>query len=255
MAIKDSLCFSYDNIYSYDMGIINVNVEQGMVNEPFLANSRVNEVKIRGNDTPYFQDLETSSLTLTLTFAFVDAITEVEKRNVAKWLRQNQYKDLYFTNNTDRIFRCICINGSDFIHNCNNQGYITIQMKCDSPYSYSGTYISPVYSCSGTTNIQLENAGDVDLFPEISILKSGAGDIQIYNQTNGNELFEFTGLSDNEDLYIDNEKEVIVTDIIGTYRYSNFNDNYLKLVYGVNNLQVVGDADIQFRYKNKTLQG
>lgn len=255
MSYRDDLYFNYAGINSTDMGLENINFETSFVNEPFLGNQAINEITVRGNDVPYFQDVSISPLVITLQFYYSENTTINQKREIARWLKKTNYQDLYFSNNIDRIFRCIYVGSPTIFYSADEKGYIEIQMRCDSPYTYSQTYISPIYNCSGNTNIFLENNGDLSVFPEISLLKSGNGDFEIINTTNNNQSFKFTDLSDNEDLYIDNEKEIIVTDKVSIYRYNDFNNNFLELVYGINNLQVIGNGDLQFRYRNKTLYG
>lgn len=103
--------------------------------------------------------------------------------------------------------------------------------------------------------INFNNGGDTKIRPEIWITKVGNGDISIINTSNGDQEFKFTGLLDGETVYINGDREYIETDLALTYRYSNFNDNYLELLYNSNVLKVIGNAKIQFRYQYKYLQG
>jgi len=102
--------------------------------------------------------------------------------------------------------------------------------------------------------IYFENKGDRKIYPEIWITKTGNGDISIINTSNGNQEFKFTNLLDGEKLYIHGERRYIETSLPMTYRYSNFNNEYLEFVYGENILRVVGNAQIQFRYQYKYLR-
>jgi len=101
--------------------------------------------------------------------------------------------------------------------------------------------------------ITIYNKGDVDMSPEMWIQKYGDGDIKLIHRHTG-EVFEFTGLKDQEEIYVDNENEDIITNIPGIYRYDNFNDNYLRLPRGRNDFQVVGNFKLQLRYRYKILQ-
>lgn len=102
--------------------------------------------------------------------------------------------------------------------------------------------------------IEINNNGDESIFPEVWITKVGNGDITIINTSDGNRETKFTDLIDGETVYINGERQQIETDLALTYRYSNFNDNYLEFIYGKNILKVIGDAKIQFRYQFKLLQ-
>lgn len=107
---------------------------------------------------------------------------------------------------------------------------------------------------TSSTGLVFENIGDLELKPEIWIKKIGDGDVAILNRDTG-ELFEFTDLKDNEQIYVDNEEEYIESDLPGIYRYNNFNNVFLNLEVGRNELEVRGACQIQFRYRFKTLQG
>lgn len=102
--------------------------------------------------------------------------------------------------------------------------------------------------------IYFQNKGDLKIYPEIWITKTGNGDISIINTSNGNQEFKFTNLLDGEKLYIHGERRYIETSLPMTYRYQNFNNNYLEFVYGENVLRVEGTAQIQFRYQFKYLR-
>lgn len=102
--------------------------------------------------------------------------------------------------------------------------------------------------------IEFVNKGDVKIRPEIWITKIGNGDISIINTSNNNKEFKFTDLVDGETVYINGDREYIESDLALTYRYDNFNDEYLELVFGSNILRVIGSAKIQFRYQQKYIQ-
>lgn len=257
--MKEGLQFSYDGIYSEDMGLYNVNFSTGMLEEQFLADKEILEVSIRGNDIPYFQGIRKSPLVLNLSFTFKDKYDEQKIRKVARWLNPDYYKPFYTTDNVNRIFYCMPIDNSKLIHNGLKQGYLELTMRCNSPYSYSPTYISPLYDFSTNTidgtPLAFTNSGDVSIYPELSILKVGNGDISIVNKTNGNKEFKFNGLIDGEEIYVNCRQEIIETSLPNEYRYSIFNDEYLELVRGINNLLVVGNCKIQIRYQYMILQG
>lgn len=97
----------------------------------------------------------------------------------------------------------------------------------------------------------LENKGVTTLQPEIWITKIGTGDFSLVNISNYAEEFKFVDLNNNETIYVNSEREYIETSLAATYRYSNFNDNYLNLPVGENVFRVNGSAKIQFRYQFK----
>lgn len=133
--------FYYDGIYSVDMGVINCKIDGGMFEETFLPSREIKEVKINGRDKRYFQGVELEPLSFNLTFAFEYYYDERRIREVARWLMQDYYKPFYTTDNPNRIFYCMLEGDSTLVHNGLKQGYITLTMRCDSPYSYTPKFI------------------------------------------------------------------------------------------------------------------
>lgn len=251
----ESVSFVYDGKYSSDYGLYNISLSNGMYEEVFTASRKIQEVTVRGNSKPYFQGFEYEPLEFELSFAFEDTWDDKKIREIARWLTQDYYKPLWFSENPDRWFYCVSIEDATLVHNGLKQGYVKLKMRCDSPYSYTPVMTSPIYDFStGTGVIDFVNDGDTILKPEIWIQKIGNGDVSIKNMTNKGTEFKFTGLLDAETVYVNNEREYIETSLPSTYRYENFNNNYLELVYGKNRLEVTGECKINFRYQFKTMQ-
>jgi phage-related protein len=258
MAIYESLYFSYAGRPSTDFGIINVSVSSGMFEETFVASRTINETSIRGRGKPYFHGIDHEPIEFDLSFAFADKYDSRKIREVARWLMQDYYQPLYFSENEGRIFYCMPTGDSTLIHNGLNQGYLKIRMRCDSSYSYSPVYTEPTYDYSingiDGTSFEFTNLGDVDCYPEIWIEKVGLGSISISNETLGTS-FSFDELLDGETIYINNEREEVVTDLLNQYRFNDFNGKFLKTKLGTNIINVKGNCKITIRYQFKTLQG
>lgn len=255
MGIRDSLYFIYDNIKSTDMKLLNVNVNSGMMEEIFLSNKTINETKIRGGKT-YFQGIEYENLSFPLSFAFSETYDNDLIRNIARWLSPDYYKALQFSDNLNRIFYAIPVDDSKLIHAGLKEGYLTLNIRCNTYHAYSPVYTSQIYDLSTnptSTNIQFVNGGDLSIFPIIHIQKVGAGDISIYNQSNANNVLTFTGLADNEEVTIDCENKIITSSLSGIYRYLAHNGYYMEMLRGVNNLSIVGTAKIKFVWECKLL--
>ncbi|TVX86081.1 phage tail domain-containing protein [Paenibacillus agilis] len=133
----EGIHFAYDGVYSVDMGLLNCQVDGGMFEETFLPTRSITEAKISGRDKPYFQSLDVEPLRFGLTFAFEHGYTEKLLRDVARWLYQPYYKPFYTIDNPNRVFYCMAEGDSQLFHNGIKQGYITVTMRCDSPYSYT----------------------------------------------------------------------------------------------------------------------
>lgn len=247
----ESLHFHFNNISSREMGLVNVNTNSGLFEEIFLPSRTIKTIKVRGNDKSYLQSTEKDNISLPLTFLLPENYTEADIRKIARWFNQDYYQPFYFDSFPQRIFYVMYQGDSRISHNGAGQGYFTIELVSNSPYSYS-----PVYSTNSLTidnitngyNLEIENDGDESIFPEVWITTKGHNEVKINNFSNGVK-FSLSNLSLSEQIYIDNEKRDIITDLPLTYRYDNFNKQYLELSRGVNRLQLIGKFEFEMRYQ------
>lgn len=254
MTIRDSEHFNYAGISSKDMGLINVNVNSGLLEEPFLSNRNIREVSVRGNDIPYFQEIELEPLEFELSFAFLEAFDVDKIRSVARWLGgQTYYQPLYFENDPNRIFYCMAVDSPRIIHNALQQGYVTLKFRCSSPYSYSPVYESSVFDYSSNTSSGVEyvfeNKGDLPIKPIIYIEKVGAGEVKIVNHSNRGDELVLSNLADGEKLVVDCQLETIESDLALVNRYKDHNGVFLEMVYGNNYLRIFGTCKLRWKYQ------
>jgi phage-related protein len=250
--IKDSLYFNYDGVSCKNFNLMQVNLSNGMFEEQFVADRSINELKVRGNDTPLFHGLEEEPLEFEMTIAFERQFTDADVDNVILWLFKEQYKPLYFEDKPDRVYHCMPVGSSTLAHTGLKEGYFTITMRCKSSKIFSPVKVSPTHSITTTKRVSLTNEGHVEIYPEISIKKIGAGHITFTRVSDG-EIFEIRDLTDQEDLYINCEKEIIETDIIGVYRYDNVIGDYedMSLKVGTTEFDITGACQVTFRYTFK----
>lgn len=252
--IKESLYFTYNGIKSTDYGIMNVAIDNNPYSEPFLANRTIKEFIVKGKKNPYHSYVQVDPLSFSLTFAFSDTWDDSTISQVKQWLYVDYYKPLIFSESPERVYYAMPVDSPTLVHNGLKEGYITLNFRCDSPFAFSPEIMTNWYdfSLSSANNLIIENSGDITINPQIYITKVGAGDLQI-NNMNGSYSMQFTNLLDQEELYINCDKTYIETSIPNFYRYDSFNDNYLKLVCGQNNIQVIGTCKIKFQYEFKFL--
>jgi len=251
--IKEKLYFNFDGVSCRNFGLMHVNLDSGMFEEQIHASREINETAIKGSDTPLFHSVEESPLGIELALAFTRKFTDKELEDVILWLFQESYKPLFFEDKPDRIFHCLAIGDPKLFHNGLKDGYVTIQMRCKSSKIVSPMIVSPLYDLStnqGKHRVNISNSGHVEIYPEISIEKIGAGNITFTNVSNGNKIFEIRDLTNLEKIYVNCEKEIIQSDAIGVYRYDKVIGEYLNMMLkrGVNNIDIEGRAKITFRY-------
>lgn len=99
--------------------------------------------------------------------------------------------------------------------------------------------------------IELQNKGDIAIYPTVEILKIGDGDVKIENLSDYTEPFIFSNLKDREIVKVNGVKEIIESSLYGNERYDDFNDNYIRLDYGKNRLKVTGKCKLRFAFRFK----
>lgn len=251
----NSTDFYYNGKFSTEMGVYLVNVESGLRNNPFLPEKEIISETIPENDIPYIFQQKRKPLVLNLTLSTLDELWTFEKRReVARWLDTGRFEKFYRQDELSKMYYLQYVGGIDLTHNSSEQGYINVQMINISPFAYSPIYIKShdLSSITSPTIIEFVNNGDSTIYPELWINKIENGDVSIVNLSNGGKEFKFTGLVNNEEVYIDSRPSYhhIETNLAETYRYDNFNGNYLEILpYSVNRLQVTGKCKLKFQYE------
>lgn len=238
------------------MGIINVNMDSGMLSEGFVPEQEIYEVETIHRDKPYFQKVKKKPLVLTLSFAFEETWDDDLIRKVKRWLaEQEYYKAMIFSEMPNKIFYAIYTGSPELLHNGLKQGVVqNITFRCNSPYAYSPWYETEIYDFSESTTPQdllFVNEGDTEIWPQMLIQMYENGDVSITNMSDGARELKFTGLADQEMIFVDNEMETITTDLSNTYRIDNHNGTFLRMLRGNNNLSITGKVKLKFRYQYK----
>lgn len=167
--IGESLHFHFAGRKSTDFGIINVNIaETSLFNESVMGVKSIREVSIPGRDEPYFIETEEEPKTLELRFGFPEPWNDQLISEVIKWLSVNTYEPLFFEGNIDRVYYAMPIDSINKIHNGLKEGYLTLQMRCNSSKSYSHEIKTKFYDTSliGSRNLlnntDFSNDKDID---------------------------------------------------------------------------------------------
>lgn len=251
----DSIYFSFDGIKNEDMGVYPIRTESGMVTEFFMAERSIQMEQIAGNPIPYVYGITESPFTLKMTLGKLgnDIWTIEERRKIARWLGVKKFAEFYSTDDVNKIYFLTYTGGIDITTNGASQGYITVEFQSVSPYMYSPIIKKAYRLTTNTSVLEIYNEGDTTLYPdELYIKKVGNGDLSIVNTMDGGREFKFANLVDSEELTINNKLRDIQTNR-PTPRYDSFNRNYLRLVTGLNVLEITGKCDIALRYRYERL--
>lgn len=133
----------YDGQSSKDFGVFIASTDTGLFKENFLPERNIIEKKVLGRDRPYLQRVEHEPLSFSLSFALEDWGNTYEIdyiRRIARWLFKDYYRPLIFDSNPNRIFYAMVEGDSTLFHNGAKEGYIELNIRCDSPFSYSPEY-------------------------------------------------------------------------------------------------------------------
>lgn len=251
--MRNGMHFNFDGKWSYNMGVTRVNMDGGLLEDTIISSKKIIEERVEGRDAPYFYGVEREPLSFSLTLLFENNLSTEKVREVLRWLDKNDYRPFYMENDPDRIWYVMAVDDVTAIHNGIKSGVLQLNLRTDSPTTLTPYTLSQVYSFrnnSGGRQIVFNNLGDFECKPIVHITKVGNGDIIIQNLTNPTGNFEFTNLTNGEQLYVDCENKEIETSGI-RHRYNDFSNNYLTFIPGENRLLVIGDCDIQFETEFK----
>ncbi|WP_164509086.1 phage tail domain-containing protein [Clostridium rectalis] len=242
----------YDGIKGSDMGLTLVDTNTDMI-ESIFGYKRENRID-KINDNIYSYGFNTDPLKFKITLAKItddDLLWDYKTRkDVVKWLFQDDYKPFISLDNPEVIYYCKLIGDARRFDTGAMQGYITLTMECNSPYAYSPTYIYTWdFSISNSNILEIENLSNVKkyYYPEIEIEMVGDTSIEIENLSNAGEIFKIDNLIKNEIIYVDNNMQRIKSNLPNTYRLDNFNKNWIRLVRGYNLLEIRGDVRVSIR--------
>jgi len=251
--IGGNMYFWYDGKSSKDFGIVSVQIGSGMYEDTFVSSRTLTEVKMKNQDESILQRIEEDVREFPLTIAFEKTFTTTDIDRVILWLFKDSYKPFYFEEDINRIQYAMPSGDSSITHNGLKQGYITLTMRTNSSKIYSQKEITAVETVTATAKtITYTNNGHVEVLPEISIVKNGAGKVTIQNlDDDGGAIFEISKLANGEDIYLDSKRELIETDIPGIYHYDDVIGEFPKLVVGTNRWKITGACTIQIKYSEK----
>lgn len=252
-----ALDFQYDGKSSTDFYLKLVNFSGGSNKTDSIGIPlEIEDEKIKRIDRPFFYGVEaTPKLTFKVQIAYLppvgqqELITRQTMGAIIKWLCQREYKELKVidTDYTNIIYHCMIQNPKQ-IEIGNVPFGLEFDILCDRPYAYHRKTITKTISGTSTFNILNTGFDNNYIYPEVEFSLTGANtNISIINNTDSGRTFTFTGLSLNETIYTDNQRQEIVSST-GLNRNSNFNFNWFRLTSAYNNsITINGNANVTFR--------
>jgi len=241
--------FQFDNRKATDFGLYIVNLDTSTKNAPYAVEREINEEKVRNNPIPFFFGLNEQPLYFKVTLFREEEWDYDTRVEITQWLFQDEYKSFISTDHNGIIYNCIAIDRPEKILIGNIPRMIELNFRCDAPWAWSPV-LSTNYDLSNNTTTQIitmVNRSNIVKYhyPEIWIQSLDGGTISLKNYSDGGREFKFDNLQVNEIVYINNQLKQIETDVSSIYRLKDFNRNWLRLNYGINNIVVTGKCLIK----------
>lgn len=241
--------FIYNNIPSEIYGLILCELDGSDVSEGDSSGAEVYSNKIPGSKEYVLYGVERKDpISFSITIASEKELDSLTRSNIKKWLLgQKSYKKLYIVGqDTQSIYyNCIFTNMETVF--LGNAAYaFKLTAVCDSPYQHENPEVK-TYSFASTPNtISIISRSDISdyIYPIVMFkISSAGGTFSIKNTTDNERLFQFTTLSGSETITIDNQRQIITSDL-SIYRLQNFNKYWFRLLPGNNSLVVTGRGDL-----------
>lgn len=236
--------FTYDGVYSgtYGLKIASFNsdtVEDTAVFAPtFNITKSARSRRFLHNGITYEEAPE-------YTFSIISEtpISDLQRREILTWLvARNDFKKLQIhqTEFEGYYYKCV-FSTVDMIYVCGRCHGFTVTAKFDSIFAYGRPKVINVNGDGSMQTFKIINSSDIPddyVYPIVSFTMSESGNVTILNTSEVVQAaFQFTGLSNTEQITVDNELKIIES-TKGGDRLSHFNKNWLRLQHGVNILQI-----------------
>lgn len=255
--------FNYNNNDSRDFGLILCSFDSGVFDSDMGLGI---EVVSDENHTPFQTDYGITYngvLEFSMEVAHKDGtyFTRSQLRDIARWLTgQNvpQWLEIFDTEVEDINFLCRCTNISKKKINGMVAG-LTLTWTCTSSFAFSSEKTER-YTINHTSaspfKFEFYNDSDYEgyLCPIVSIatplLLANTNSNFVIKNTSLNRTTSITGLVNNETIVMDNFNQII-TDQTSAYRpiQDMFNLVWIKMQYGINNMEIYGTGVIEFKYR------
>ncbi len=243
--------FIFNGIPSETYGLYIRDIDANGVNESMGNSSmEIMEKGIYRRSTPYFFGATPSpKLSFDMSAYFEGEIDAEFFALIQKWLFSNRsYKVLQIDQLDLQSIYFNCILNEPKVEYVGNliRGFSCV-VECNSPFAYKFP-ITTAYTYSASTvdttetYINLSDDTGNYLYPNLVItMNNFDGDISITNLDDGNRVSSFVDLQANEILTIDCSLQTISSSS-GLKRLANSNKKFLRLVPGINRLNIVGNV-------------
>ena len=246
--------FSYNNISSDSMGVMLVREgNESNIIQKLSPDRTIYKDKPRYTDKSFVYGSDKQPLSLTpLKIMKIDntPMTEEDRIDLMGWLCPDSQFHAFISDDFPDLEFWIQFTKSSFTNYFSNQGFYTLEAESYLPYALSSIPDITRDLITNTTSTIINvpnNSNIVPLYmPYMQFTMAGDTTFKIINHSNNDSVFQFTGLNTNETICVNNETNEIISSI-GGERISAFNLGFLKLVQGMNSLEVFGRCSLTFK--------
>ena len=205
----------------------------------------------------YYGRSHNTQLTFPMTVGSFEPISADDINLIKGWLlgSSNFTKLQIVQDDMSGIYYNAIITKATDTHVGNMAYALNLNVVCDAPWAWQEQQtLNKNYGSGGVTSDSFSfycDSVDQDyLYPTIQFTLNGIGtEFSLYNVTDKNRLFHFSGLLAGETITA-NCYDKILTSSTGLYRLSTFNKNWFRLLQGDNSLSLVGAiSNFQMTYQ------
>jgi len=255
--------FTFADITSESMGVTFCKYLDQSIKDIFVSSRDIVSETIQHNNKSqnYLYKINKNPHTFKIEL-YHENLDDDKQREIARWFFDQQDYKPFIPTDTNRVYYILVTGEPEFITN-GKDGIISFDVTTQDSFSYSNWY-TQVFDLSAsitTQQITVENLGDIEIYPylKLNITESNSS-IVLTNTTNGGKFISLgtnssNPLVANENIEINLDSEIISTDQLGLYRYSNLlsGSEFFGLVRGNNNINVSGKVVITMYYQYKYL--
>lgn len=252
----DTRFFEFDGIKSHEMGVHIVRVEESRGQVPLWAESSVDSDDMikRNYQTSFRLDREVLEFNFVITLMNKDGElipwTPKTKSQISKWLIHNEFKELRFGHDPNKLYYALVTSASPITTGCED-GYMEITMTTNSAYGWTSVIIDEYdMSEKQKTNfvidgIQLPSTGFY--YPQLEVQMIDGEEFKIVNVKDRNRETIVEDLLKNENFFIDNEFKIIKSGVPQRNLFKRFNRNWFRILPGENEIEVYGKCILRIK--------
>ena len=251
--------FIYDGVSSinWDLRIITFDTSGKSEEESGIESVLATDVIYRKSKVNYYGRSHNTPLSISMTVGSFTPVSMDDLSLIKGWLLgSSNFVPLQIVqDDMSGIYYNAIITKATDTHVGNFAYAMNLSIQCDAPWAWEEEKTLNKNYISGGVEIDsfsfyCDSVDQDYLYPTIQFTLNGIGtEFSLYNATDNNRLFKFTGLLAGETITA-NCYDKILTSSTGLYRLSTFNKNWFRLLQKDNIISLIGAiSNFQMTYQ------